>query len=106
MIGRTGTDALELPRNKLLVHDVLSIPLASDSSLKFKKAFNTYSVIILENRVPQDFMATKFGRIFQCKIAFRWGKKTALASGKIIMNLQQEKGSLFGVLLVVLQNHL
>lgn len=75
MIGRTGTDALELPRNKLLVHDVLSIPLASDASLKFKKAFNTYFVIILENRVPQDFMATKFGRIFQCKIAFRWGKK-------------------------------
>ena len=27
-------------------------------------------------------MATKFGRIFQCKIAFRWGKKTDLASGK------------------------
>ena len=46
MIGRTGTDALELPRNKLLVHDVLSIPLASDASLKFKKAFN----IILENK--------------------------------------------------------
>ena len=49
-------------------------------------------------------MATKFGRIFQCKIAFRWGKNWS--SVREIMNPQQEKGSLFSVLLVILQNHL
>ena len=50
-------------------------------------------------------MATKFGRIFQCKIAFRWKKKN-WSSVLEIMNPQQEKGSLFSVLFVILQNHL
>ena len=76
MIGRTGTDALELPRNKLLVHDVLSIPLASDASLKFKKAFNTYFVIILENiEYHKILWPQNLAGFSSVKIAFRWEKK-------------------------------
>ena len=83
MIGRTGTDGLELPRNKLLIHDVLSIPLASDASLKFKKAFNTYFVIILENKEYHRILwPQNLAGFSSVKLHFG-GEKTDLASGKL-----------------------
>lgn len=105
MIGRTGTDGLELPRNKLLIHDVLSIPLASDASLKFKKAFNTYFVIILENKEYHRILWPQNLAGFS-SIKLHFGGEKNWSSVREIMNPQQEKGSLFSVLLVILQNHL
>ena len=105
MIGRTGTDALELPRNKLLVHDVLAIPLASDASLKFKKAFNTYFVIILEHKEYHRILWPQNLAGFS-SVKLHFGGKKNWSSVWEIMNPQQEKGSLFSVVFVILQNHL
>ena len=105
MIGKTGTDAQVLLRNKLLVHDVLSIPLASGASLKFKKAFNTYFLKILENKEYHKILRPQNLAGFS-SVKLHFGGKKNWSSVWEIMNPQQEKSRLFSVLFVILQNHM